>query len=698
MKTAPRHPHAALIRQAVLIVLPIGVLSSVALYSLQRDRALIELDAKERARAVAPETASRWSRRVSESITRLVSVDPANLPLEDVLQPQCLMINGEVRSPVDFASPPKPADWPGELKPEQSRLWEAAEAAFFQARDLGAARKAVSRLSGRVPEAIQANAELNLLLLESKERAAPDLAARFVSLARRNRTVSTPSGVSLADLSLIQALRCSSSSHLPAGFWDEFQKRISEHPSFLTPELMEEAERAGRDPEASHKLESAKRLWLARKRSVSLLHELRRRSIDSSRSAEVWLDLEGTSFLALCSPYGGPEGTKGAEKSETGVAVTLVPARLVGEAFQAALDESKRDLPSYAGFVARIGDRQWTGAGGFRASNPRSARAEVLASAGVALEVRLSGFSSDHPFEIGVELVAPEVLYSSYRQRLILAGGLVLSAVVAALIGLTSAWRSFQRQLRLSEMKSGFVSSVSHELRAPLASVRLMAESLERGTVADDIKRREYYRMIVRECGRLSSLVENVLDFSRISQGRKQYEFEPIDLDALVGQTVKSMEPYAHEKGVGISFSGPPSGLEEIQPRWDGQAVAGALVNLIDNAIKHAPPESVVAVALEQFDDPSARNGSSRTIQLSVEDQGHGFPEEEKERIFEPFYRYGSELRRETRGAGIGLSIVKHVAEAHGGSVLVESVVGKGSRFTLVLPLVAGNPKSGRTE
>jgi two-component system sensor histidine kinase SenX3 len=124
-----------------------------------------------------------------------------------------------------------------------------------------------------------------------------------------------------------------------------------------------------------------------------------------------------------------------------------------------------------------------------------------------------------------------------------------------------------------------------------------------------------------------------------------------------------------------------------MQPCWDGQAVQQALVNLIDNAIKHSPQGKGVTIGFEAV--KGSGPGGTSGIQLTVEDQGPGIPAEEQEQIFEPFYRRGTELRRETRGIGIGLSIVKHVAAAHGGRVEVESVVGQGSRFTLVLPLRA---------
>ncbi len=297
---------------------------------------------------------------------------------------------------------------------------------------------------------------------------------------------------------------------------------------------------------------------------------------------------------------------------------------------------------------------------------------------------------------VNIHLTGAEMLFAQQRNRSLLFGGLIAASALAAIIGFISARRAFLRQQQLSEMKSNFVSSVSHELRAPIASVRLLAESLERGTISEPVKQHEYFRFIVQECRRLSSLIENVLDFARIEQGRKNYEFDPTDLPALLRQTLKLMTPAAAEKQISLTtnLDDPQHPAGEFQLICDGSAIQQALINLIDNALKHSPPGETVAVHFDVSATTPQPNGqfpiSNSQFSISVTDHGPGIPSSEHEKIFERFYRRGSELRRETQGVGIGLSIVKHVVEAHGGRVCVESEVGKGSRFTIELPL---NPK-----
>ena len=332
------------------------------------------------------------------------------------------------------------------------------------------------------------------------------------------------------------------------------------------------------------------------------------------------------------------------------------------------------------GYISRRG-------GGVKKEKLPELATEILASAAQTE-------SGADLLKVTVYLTSPTDLFKRQRTRTFWFGSLISASSLTALFGLFGAWRAFSRQQQLTEMKSNFVSSVSHELRAPIASVRLLAESLERGSVSDSGKQNQYYRFIGQECRRLSSLIENVLDFSRIEQGRKGYELEPADLVALTKQTVTLMKSYAAEKEVSIALD-----LSRLQPAGrplelvlDGQAIQQALINLIDNALKHSARGQTITVGLEALppgDDKETESNGKKpqpVANLYVEDHGPGIPPEEHEKIFERFYRLGSELRRETQGIGIGLSIVKHVVEAHGGRVMVRSAPGQGSRFTIELP------------
>ncbi|HXJ56650.1 MAG TPA: ATP-binding protein [Verrucomicrobiae bacterium] len=328
--------------------------------------------------------------------------------------------------------------------------------------------------------------------------------------------------------------------------------------------------------------------------------------------------------------------------------------------------------------------------GNSEANRETPARPEILASA-------VRSEQGTEYLRVMLHFASPQLFYARQRTRTYLFGGLIGVAVLAALIGLFSARRAFLRQQQLGELKSNFVSSVSHELRAPIASMRLLAESLQRGTVSDPARQADYFRFLVQECRRLSALIENVLNFARIERGQKHYEFEPTDVVGLLQQTVKLMEPAATDKQVRLALDsdGDPSAGLKAPPLLDGPSIQQALVNLIDNALKHSPPQGTVTVGLRAATLPSSAGingaptvpGGIPCLSFFVQDHGPGIPAEDHERIFEQFYRRGSELRRETQGIGIGLSIVKHIAQAHAGRVLVESKIGQGSRFTLQLPL-----------
>jgi signal transduction histidine kinase len=258
-------------------------------------------------------------------------------------------------------------------------------------------------------------------------------------------------------------------------------------------------------------------------------------------------------------------------------------------------------------------------------------------------------------------------------------GAMLVGVVLLALTASIATWRLLASQHRLALQKSNFVASVSHELRAPLASVRLLADNLEHDRVTDPVRRSETLRWIGRECRRLTVLVENVLDLSRIDRGVKKFDPEPTDIPRLVRETCESAALTSTEPPVHIRVVMAAS-AESLVASVDAPALQQALSNLLDNALKHSPPDGEIRVAL-------AVELDGQHFTLSVADTGPGIPESERQRVFEPFHRLGNELRRENAGVGIGLAIVRHVAEAHHGRVWVEGVNPQGARLVLRLPI-----------
>jgi signal transduction histidine kinase len=249
----------------------------------------------------------------------------------------------------------------------------------------------------------------------------------------------------------------------------------------------------------------------------------------------------------------------------------------------------------------------------------------------------------------------------------------VLLAVIAA--GCVLTWRLMRRETEMARLKSDFVANVSHDLRTPLSVIRMFGETLELGRVADEARRREYYRVITRESERLSRLIDNVLDFSRIESGRWRFDPAPTAVEPLVRETLEAFAYPLEQQGFKVEVTMAPD-LPDVT--LDADAVGQALANLVDNAIKYSGDERVLTV--------EARRDAG-WLALSVADRGIGIPPAEHRRVFEKFYRVGRSETQGRRGSGVGLALVRHVVEAHGGTVEVESAPGRGSRFTVRLPL-----------
>jgi signal transduction histidine kinase len=297
------------------------------------------------------------------------------------------------------------------------------------------------------------------------------------------------------------------------------------------------------------------------------------------------------------------------------------------------------------------------------------------------------GGSAAAPLEVSVPLpfvfskwkvgLAPRGPSHEQMARRYFAVSLTLTILMIAIIAgaVVVSLRAASRELRLSEMKTDFVSNVSHELRTPLASIRVFGELMRNGRVLHPDKVHEYGELIESESRRLSRLVDNILDFSRIEKGRKVYEATEVDPAALVGDAVAAFAPHARQAGFDVVYDAPRDPLPSIAA--DESALTQAILNLLDNAMKYSGASRHVVVAL------SAEDGG---VAVSVTDNGIGIPREEQTRIFNRFHRVSSSLVHDVKGAGLGLALVKHVVEAHGGSISVRSWPGTGSTFTIHVP------------
>lgn len=253
------------------------------------------------------------------------------------------------------------------------------------------------------------------------------------------------------------------------------------------------------------------------------------------------------------------------------------------------------------------------------------------------------------------------------RRRLLLAILLLVAGVLA--FGSFATVRLVRRELRIAQLQSDFAATVSHEFRSPLTGIRQLGEMLLAGRAAGDESRlRRYYELICRESDRLTRLVENVLDFARIEDGRKEYRFERIE----TGEWLRGLAGIAAQRR-SVDADLPPQ-LPGIE--GDKDALSSAVLNLLDNAIKYSPDGAAVRL------EASAEGG---WVTIGVLDQGCGIAPEDKRRIFDRYYRGPSASGGPAQGVGLGLALVKRIADAHGARIRVESTPGEGSAFYLAL-------------
>jgi signal transduction histidine kinase len=253
--------------------------------------------------------------------------------------------------------------------------------------------------------------------------------------------------------------------------------------------------------------------------------------------------------------------------------------------------------------------------------------------------------------------------------------GALLLVLTVALFGGYLFWRDVQRELRLAEVRSQFVSSVSHELKTPLTAIRMFAETLLMGRSARPEVRDEYLETIVNESERLTRLLNNVLDFSKIEGGSKTYRLEPQPLPGIVRAAAKAMQYPFSQQGFELRVA-IDDGLPLVPAEAD--ALQQAILNLLSNALKYSGQGRVIDLQLKK---------EAGHAVVSVTDRGPGIPPSEHVKIFDKFYRVPSVDTERIPGTGLGLTLVDHVARAHGGRVMVTSATGEGSTFSILLPL-----------
>jgi signal transduction histidine kinase len=285
-------------------------------------------------------------------------------------------------------------------------------------------------------------------------------------------------------------------------------------------------------------------------------------------------------------------------------------------------------------------------------------------------------------WEVAVYLLNPARLTQSARALQIMLG-LVISLLLAAIgVGSWLIVTDLNRQLRLARQKTDFVSNVSHELKTPLTSIRMFSELLAEGRVTDPGKQRSYLGIITAETARLTRLINNVLDFARLERGEKKYTFQHCDLAEVVRETAETYRPNLEANGFKFECEWPDS---PVPVNGDRDALAQVVVNLLSNAEKYSDSRKEITLCLKRLTSPLPY------AEVKVMDRGLGVPAGCAEKIFEQFYRAHDSLSSGIQGSGLGLTLARQIARAHGGDVVYEPREGGGSCFSLRLPLLAAD-------
>ena len=252
---------------------------------------------------------------------------------------------------------------------------------------------------------------------------------------------------------------------------------------------------------------------------------------------------------------------------------------------------------------------------------------------------------------------------------------LVISLSVLMLVVAWFGFKNIKREVELAQIKSDFVSNVSHELRTPLALINMFAETLTMGRVKTEEKRNEYYGIIQQETERLSKIVNKILSFSKLEADKWKFSFLKTDLNSVAEKVYDSYKFHLQQNEFEFMlelFNG------KLEVDLDAEAVSELLINLIDNAVKYSEDKKRIIVRTGRID---------KEVFIEVQDFGTGISNEDQTRIFEKFYRASNGNVHNTKGTGLGLTLVKHIIDAHKGKIELNSKLGEGSVFRIRLPL-----------
>jgi signal transduction histidine kinase len=281
-------------------------------------------------------------------------------------------------------------------------------------------------------------------------------------------------------------------------------------------------------------------------------------------------------------------------------------------------------------------------------------------------------------WEVAAYLVNPAALTQAARTAELTLGLIVAVLLLAIGVGSWLIVSSLNSELKLARQKTDFVSNVSHELKTPLTSIRMFSELLAEGRVADSAKQKSYLNIITAEAARLTRLINNVLDFSRMESGEKKYNFAPCDLTEVVRSTAETFRPHLEANGFKFDCELPAA---PIPIRGDADALSQIIVNLLSNAEKYSNGGKEIILQLAQKQSPLPH------AEIKILDRGSGVPRGCEEKVFEKFYRAHDSLSSGVQGSGLGLTIARQIARAHGGDVVCEPRDGGGSCFALRLPI-----------